>query len=187
MFFMCVVTFYAVVLLLSNPNRLFPLRPQVQQLRFVVNYCLEIDNILTIQVRFVYYSVETGSVGSQLSRAGSSGYQFSVEAGNVLSYSLSVSHSSPNRSSISSCVGASHSVSISVASIASAWTYGNVFITPSSMKCLSSKGLRDSLLVEQSVGRDGRTQFYCSLFVVWMTGTERLCFSGALIVPMQLW
>ena len=55
---MCVVTFYAVVLLLSNPNRLFPLRPQVQQLRFVVNYCLE--STLTIQVRFVYYSVETG-------------------------------------------------------------------------------------------------------------------------------
>ena len=60
MFFTCVVPFYAVVLLLSHPNRLFLLRPQVQQLRFVVNYCLEIDNILTIQVRFVYYSVETG-------------------------------------------------------------------------------------------------------------------------------
>ena len=65
---MCVAPFYAVVLLLPLPNQLFPFRPQIQRLhslwmdncwRFFVNYSLEIDIIFTIQVRFVYYSVES--------------------------------------------------------------------------------------------------------------------------------
>ena len=41
--------------------------------------------------------------------------------------------------------------------------------------------------LKRSVEREGLTLFCCSVFVGWRTGTERLCISGGLIVPVQLW
>ena len=66
---MCFDPFYVVVLLLPPPNGYFSSVLRFNSFiiyewtidwRFFVNYCLEINIIVTIQVRFVYYSVESG-------------------------------------------------------------------------------------------------------------------------------
>ena len=142
---MCVVPFYSVVLPLPPPNRLFRFRPQIRQVHnpWMDNW-LEILRQLLPRNHYPHYPSPIrllfcwirDQVAPNFQMAGSGGCQLSVEAGSVLSDSLSVSHSSPNRSSISTCVGASHSGSLSrsVASLESAWLYSKVFKPPSRMK-----------------------------------------------------